>query len=109
MKHGDIYKHFKGGEYWFDCIALPLRDRKLSQRFLMLMPNVGTARYHENTHDLDLYIYDGITFIDSDLPHVIYQAEKDYNTTKVWAREVNDFFGYKEDQYGYLRQKFRRM
>lgn len=87
MKTGDLYKHYKGEEYCFDCIALPL-DLKRNVK------KVNTARYHEDTHDIDLYIdNNGTTFIDSELPHVIYQAEKHYDTNFVYAREVNNFFG----------------
>lgn len=45
-------------------------------------------------------------FIDSGKPHVIYQPEKDYNTEKCWAREVNDFFDCKWTDDGVV-QKFR--
>jgi hypothetical protein len=106
MKYGDIYKHFKGGEYFFQGIALPLREGNLSVRTVKSMTFQGNARYHENTHDIELYAIDGAMFIDSELPHVIYQSEKDYNTYKCWAREVDDFFGYKEDIYGHMKKKF---
>jgi hypothetical protein len=100
MKTGDFYSHYKGGEYYFDCIALPLKGSKRARK-------IQTARYHENTHDIDLYIDEnGTTFIDSDVPHVIYQAEKDYNTDKVWAREVDDFFGYKDVGISYVQKRF---
>lgn len=95
MKNGDFYQHYKGGEYFFDCIALPLQDSSLSFLTVNKMTETGKARYHENTHDLNLYAIGGATYIDSDVPHVIYQSEKDYDTEKVWAREVDDFFGYK--------------
>jgi hypothetical protein len=68
------------------------------------MTEVGPARYHDNTHDLALYAIDGVTFIDSDVPHVIYQSEEDYNTYAVWAREVDDFFGYKQDNGKYIKR-----
>lgn len=105
MKNGDFYTHYKGGEYWFDCLALPLKDRNLSTRVFNQTIITGTARYHENTHDLNLYLYDGITFIDYDLPCVIYQAEKDHDTEFVWAREIDDFFGYKiKDDGSYIKR-----
>lgn len=94
VKNGDFYKHYKGGEYFFDCIALPINDRNL---FINGMAKTDKARYHEDTHDLELYTIDGVTFINSDIPHVIYQAEKDYDTNFVYAREVDDFFGYKTE------------
>lgn len=89
MNKGDFYTHYKGGEYFFDSIALPLTTQRN-------LTNVGEARYHDNSHDLELYIDDnGTIFINSDLPHVIYQGEDHYDTDFVWAREVDDFFGYK--------------
>ena len=88
MKNGDFYNHYKGGEYFFDCIALPVGD-------LITVEPIGVARYHEDTHDIELFrSNDGVTFIESDKPHVIYQAKADYNTSKVYAREVDDFFGF---------------
>jgi hypothetical protein len=95
VKYGDKYLHFKGGEYFFQGIALPLKEGNLSHRTVKSMTYRGTVRYHENTHNIELYAIDGAMFIDSALPHVIYQSEKDYNTDKCWAREVDDFFGVK--------------
>ena len=94
MKKGDFYNHYREGkEYYFDCIALPVEP------WMKIKPSSvnphGVARYHEDTHDIELYVSgEGVTFIDSDVPHVIYQSEDDYNTEKVYAREVDDFFGW---------------
>ena len=104
MKNGDFYHHHKNVEYFFDCIALPLDKRNTHKLELN-----GKARYHEDTHDLDLY-YDrqtGVTFIESDVPHVIYQSEDNYNTDFVYAREVDDFFEYTEKN-GTLIKRFTR-
>jgi hypothetical protein len=106
MKYGDKYMHFKGGEYFFQGIALPLREGNLSLKTVRRLMNYGTVRYHENTHDIELYAIDGAMFIDSDKPHVIYQSEKDYNTDKCWAREVDDFFDTKFTDDGIVK-KFR--
>lgn len=106
MKNGDFYNHFKGAEYFFDCIALPLRSSYLSKRIHSMMAESGTARYHEDTHDLQLFYLDGVAFIDSDVPHVIYQSEKHYDTDFVYAREVDDFFGYKQDANGKYIKRF---
>lgn len=94
MKTGDFYTHYKGGEYFFDCIALPIGLNQFN-KYKMKQYLTQTARHHENTYDLNLYLINGVTFVESENPHVIYQAEKDYDTNKVWAREVDDFFGYK--------------
>lgn len=109
MKNGDFYRHFKGGEYYFDCIALPLKDIQLRRRLVSAVAESGVARYHEDTHDLALYNFDGVAFIDSNVPHVIYQAERDYDTDFVYAREVNDFFGYKEGSDGSFVKRFSLM
>jgi hypothetical protein len=106
MKYADKYRHFKGGEYFFQGIALPLRENNLSQRTVKSMTSNGTVRYHENTHDMELYSIDGAMFIDSEYPHVIYQSEKDYDTDKCWAREVDDFFGYKNITGSHFQKKF---
>lgn len=105
MKHGDFYTHFKGGEYYFDCIALPIQDSTLSNREKVDMLHTHEAKYHDGAKSINLYESGGATFIDSDVPHVIYQAEKDYNTDYLYAREVDDFFGYKEKD-GQLIKRF---
>lgn len=107
MKYGDNYKHFKGGEYIFEGIALPLRTGNLSQETIKNMTYQGKVRYHENSHDIDLYSIDGAFFIDSELPHVVYVALKTNGI--VWAREVDDFFGYKQKENGELVKKFSLM
>jgi hypothetical protein len=106
MRYADKYKHCKGGEYFFQGIAFPLRDGNLSFKTVQSLDLLGTARYHENTHDVELYGLDGVMFIDSEYPHVIYQSEKDYDTDRVWAREVDDFFGYKLQENGQLIKRF---
>lgn len=102
MKYGDKYTHFKGGEYIFEGIALPLRTGNLSVTTVKNMIYQGKVRYHENTHDIELYSLDGVLFIDSDIPHVIYQSIKSYGIS--WAREVNDFFGHKEENGRFIRR-----
>lgn len=101
MKNGDFYNHYKNVEYYFDCIALPLNDRNKAK-----LEYIGTTRYHEDTHDIDLYFHkeSGVTFIDADVPHVIYQSEKHYDTNFTYAREVDDFFGYKIEHGNYIKR-----
>lgn len=106
MKHGDIYQHFDGGEYFFDGIALPKDDNNIQNSTKRDMVFAQNARYHDDTRDVKLYTSGGTTFIDSDVPHVIYQAEKDYDTSFVYAREVDDFFGCKHKERGNLIKRF---
>jgi hypothetical protein len=102
MKNGDFYKHFKGGEYFFSCIALPLEGRTNVEE-------AGVARYHDNTYDINMYISDGVTFVDSDVPLVIYQSEQHYNSDFVFAREVDIFFGYKDKGSNVMVKSFTLM
>lgn len=89
MKNGDIYTHYKGNDYKFIRIALPMKDDLLDTKELV---KFSTVRYHENNKDFDVYTAtNGSIFIDSDVPFVIYKSLVDY---KIWAREVDDFFTY---------------
>lgn len=106
MKRGDFYEHYKGTEYFFACIALPVKDENIPRRIKDSMSYVQDARYQEDTHDLKIFESGGAMFIDSEVPHVIYQSEKDYNTDYVYAREVDDFFGYTEDKHGKMVKRF---
>lgn len=100
MKKGDLYQHYKDVEYCFEGIALPLTGKGL----LTGLINVKRARYHEDTHDVDIFVIDGVMFIDSHVPHVIYQSEKDYNKDLFYAREVDDFFGCKEENGTHVKR-----
>ncbi|MCU5742856.1 hypothetical protein OCC47_16145 [Bacillus cereus] len=97
MKYGDLYTHYKQKEYFFISIALPLNEYRgcLSElRTINLAYDAHTPEGEEPWR-VQLYAYKGITFINKDAPHVIYQSEDDYETDKVWAREVDEFFGMK--------------
>lgn len=104
MKNGDMYRHFNGGKYAFICIALPLKDKLIEKLFHNIeVIKTLNVRYHENTHDLKVYITgNGASFIDSDVPHVLYQNMQEQD----WAREVDDFFGYKTKEDGQLVKRF---
>ncbi|MGU3372799.1 hypothetical protein [Bacillus mycoides] len=95
MKHGDLYTHYKQKEYFFDRIALPVSEFTGRSNGL---EDIGVASDShtpdgQEIRQMKLLYSNGVTFIDSDKPHVIYQSEDDYNTEKVWAREVEIFFG----------------
>lgn len=103
MKKGDLYEHFKGKIYRFIHIALPVETR-----FFKSLVIVGTARYHENTHDFVLYehLETKTLYINANVPHVIYQPNIDSQANVLqFAREVDDFFGYKNDK-GTLIKRF---
>lgn len=95
MKHGDFYMHYKQKEYFFSDIALPLNEFRgcmSGLRTINLAYDAHTPE-GEEIQRVQLYFREGVTFINRDTPHVIYQSEDDYETDKVWAREVDEFFG----------------
>lgn len=104
MKKNDQYRHFKGTLYVYQFISLPKEEQTKETKEKMRF--VGKVRFHENTHDLDLYEYEGIYFIDSDIPHVIY---KNTEVQPLWARPVDDFFGYKRVETGEWTKRFTRI
>ncbi len=100
MKNGDFYLHFKQNEYFYCGIALPLSEyagSKAELKEINLAYDAHTPDGQEVSH-VQLFNHDGIMLIDRETPHVIYQSKVDYDTEKVWAREVENFFGYKEQE-----------
>ncbi|MDX5853526.1 hypothetical protein SIM22_05185 [Bacillus cereus group sp. BfR-BA-01363] len=108
MKNGDLYKHYKQKEYCFRCIALPVSE--FTGDFVDLRENLFAQDAHtpdgEAIREVRLYFYKGVVFIDREKPHVIYQAEVDYGTDKIWAREVDEFFGMQKLPSGELVKRF---
>jgi len=101
MNFGDVYGHYSGVEYQFFGIALPLSKHKIDK-----VKYLGKVRYHEDTHDISLYILDDVLFVNYVLPCAIYQSEKDYGTNKRYAREIDDFFGYVRRNDGTYIKRF---
>lgn len=56
MKKGDKYKHFKGKEYTFCGIALPLNH--LNPRHLQQVKLQRKVRHHQDAENLELYQFD---------------------------------------------------
>ncbi|HDR7922300.1 hypothetical protein [Bacillus paranthracis] len=108
MKKGDLYKHYKEKEYCFCNIALPVKEFRGD--FVKLEDNLVAQDAHtpegEMIQEAQLYYHKGVVFIDREKPHVIYQAEVDYGTDKVWAREVDEFFGMQKLPSGELVKRF---
>lgn len=107
MKRGDFYRHLNGEEYYFCCIALPIKDTTLDLTSNQKAYDAQTPS-DEEIRMIDLYHSNGVTLIDRDEPHVIYQSEKDYDTNKVWARKVDNFFGYTKE-FGQMEKQFTRI
>lgn len=102
----NIYRHYKGGLYQYLGIALSLQQveenwRIVKQQAIELSP----ARYHENTHDVKLYLLEGGLFVnsESEVPFVVY---KSLETGKRWIREVSDFHGLTKTAEGQLVKRF---
>lgn len=104
MEQQFIFKHYKGAEYQQLGIALPLRNSTLPLALMeQLEEDFDSPRYHENTHDVLLKRFDGRFFIDSEVPCVIYESVE---TGKKWAREVDDFYGFTQNEEGQWVKRF---
>lgn len=100
MKNGEWYMHYKKNKYIFDCVALPVFEFNGKPSELQAIPVALDAHTPDGEipKEIQLYFYKGVTFIDRHEPHVIYQAEKDQDTEKIWARTVADYFGMVEPE-----------
>lgn len=99
MNKGDKYKHYKGDNYIFNGIALPLKEYA---GCLDTIHYNEWVRHHEDKYDLVLYSCEnGIQVIYAKVPHVIYQSQKD---DKLWAIELDSFFGFTETEKGVEKQ-----
>ena len=111
MKNGDLYRHFRtGNEYYFIGIAQPLNEfagRKIELNEINLAYDAHTPK-NEDVRRVQLYNHKGLMLIDRENPHVVYQSEHDYNTDKVWVREVEEFFDFKEEN-GIWEKRFKRL
>lgn len=108
MRYDDTYKHFKGREYRFVSIALPLQGPNTTKLIKDQIVYIGTARYHEDTHDIALYKLGSILFVDEEIPFVIYKPKDDI-TAPYYAREVDNFFGYKVGNQGNYIKRFTKL
>lgn len=108
MKNGDFYKHYKQKDYKFCSIALPVSE--FTGASIELEGNGVAQDAHtpegEKIQEAQLYYHKGVVFIDREKPHVVYQAEVDYGTDKVWVREVDEFFGMQKLYSGELVKRF---
>lgn len=105
MKKSDKYMHFKNNSYEFIGIAIPKVDISLHHTLQTDMEITEYVRFHDNSYEIALYGYKGVMFIESTIPHVIYEDEKTHTR---WARPVDDFFGYKELEDGQLVKRFTK-
>lgn len=113
MKKGQEYKHFKGGQYIFLGITIPLKATECSFEKSHLK-RVGRAMHSESQESITLFDYfglpesggAGLIFSDTDVPYVLYQNIKDVEGEKLWLRQVEDFFGYKEFGSGEMVRRF---
>lgn len=108
MKNGDIYKHFKGNEYLYMCIASPITEIIQTDKLTYFgkINDAGTAE-GEEVNKVTLYEYKGFLLIDKEVPHVIYiPTNKEREIGNAWARRVDDFFGIKVKDDGEKVKRF---
>lgn len=109
VKNGDEYKHFKGGDYTFLGISIPLLDPYIQFKKEDLSVS-GKAILEETQEEIILYDYfglhnagSGLIFTDLEIPYVIYQSDE---TGVIWARPVDGYFGYKKKENNVLVKRF---
>lgn len=100
MRHGDTYTHFKGNDYTFDCIALPKQDKQIAPMVQEEMLSITKATHHDSQQLIPLYKSGAATYIDAPIPYVIYQS----TSGVLYAREVDDFFGYAVKEHGTIQR-----
>lgn len=110
MLKNDHYRHYKGNAYEFLGIAMPIQSLFFFGKQGFLEKNLSvhafTARYHENTVDLEAFVdANNVLYIDAKLPHVIYKSDAGIT----WAREVDDFFSSVSTDTNGSRPRFERL
>ncbi|KLA04706.1 hypothetical protein B4086_5664 [Bacillus cereus] len=110
MINGDLYTHYGNKkEYFFDAIALPIAEfwgKRTELEDIGVALDARTPK-GEPIQEIKLFYYKGVKFVEDNVPMAIYQSEDDYNTDKVWARDVSEFFGYVEEN-GKLVKRFQK-
>lgn len=113
MRIHDEYKHYKKGDiYVFWGIAIPLLAEDCSFEVSQLT-KVATAKFEHNQEPAPIYDYyglprsggAGLLFIEAEDPYVIYQKEGAEDDENLWARRVDDFYGYVHDK-GEWKKRF---
>lgn len=91
------FKHFKGTIYTQLAVTIPFQER--DEEAITIL-----SALHHATQELMLFSFVGDAWMSpDDEKYVLYESEKD---ERVWAREYDDFFGYKEHEDGTLEQRF---
>lgn len=103
LKQGERYLHFKGNQYVYLGIALPMT---ISTRTLF-GPFKEAILADDGKTIVPIYEENGVWFTPLDEPVVLYYNAEFLN--KWWVRKVDDFFGYKEHDDGNLEKRFVRM
>lgn len=93
----EVWRHFKGNEYQIMAVSNSAWIPPNSNHALI-------AKDSETEELLAVYFHEyGVTLARGDggeavvCPHVIYFSPD--NNSKVWARELNDFLGFKDDKF----------
>jgi len=102
MKKGSFYEFIEGGIYVFDSIALPRESEDISRRDRDKMLHTHEAIHPTTRKWFNVYESGVATFIDSDVPHVLYQTKADFTEDRdyIYAMEVDKFFGQVETNTG---------
>ena len=113
MRIHDEYKHYKKGdiyEYWGIAVPLLAEDSAFE---VSQLTKVATAKFEHNQEPVAVYDYyglprsggAGLLFIETEDPYVIYQKEGSEDDENLWARRVDDFYAYVNDN-GEWKKRF---
>lgn len=112
VKKADKYKHFKGAIYEYVGLSIPLLAEGCQIKADDLIV-IGEAKEESTLSMIKLYDFareekgSGLLFTESDIPYVIYRhvGEKEAGSYNgLWARRVDDFHGYKEDNGTFVKR-----
>lgn len=91
------FKHFKGNFYKQLAVTVPFQVREEEAITTM-------SALHHATQEVMLFSFMGDAWMSPDNEkYVLYESEKD---GRIWAREYDDFFGYKQYEDGTLEKRF---
>ncbi|WPS85316.1 hypothetical protein SMD22_01430 (plasmid) [Brevibacillus halotolerans] len=97
MRYGDVYKHFKGGEYRFQYLCYPIDMSSGRLEYVL------TAKHADTQEEVKIFKKKEAYF--SDYSHYMVLYERILNKS-LWVRKADDFFGYKEHKDGRLEKRF---
>lgn len=105
MRKGDIYRHFKGNDYVFLGISVPMFDIDDDYIKSKLKPLYKSFYSELPEREINVYHYKGILVANTECPMVLYHRKNEDRET-IWARPVDLFYGEKHFEDGSSIKRF---